>query len=60
MKPAPKKKQGKEKPLTESGTRFRTYNKEVIKSNKTINKYDVGYFLTGMYRNGQSSVDLSA
>ncbi|SVD00273.1 uncharacterized protein METZ01_LOCUS353127 [marine metagenome] len=24
MKPAPKKKQGKEKPLTESGTRFRT------------------------------------
>ena len=33
---------------------------EVIKSDKTIIKYDVGYFLTGMYRNGQSSVDLSA
>ena len=39
MKPAPKKKQGKEKPLMESGTRFRTYNKEVIK--KTNHCYSI-------------------
>ena len=34
--------------------------KDVIKSKITTNTYVVGYFLTGIYRNGQSSVDISA